>query len=154
MQQEYTKEQLWKLYDHLPAELKEAIFSAETADAIYDTCIRNGIEESRIPEFASLAGNVLLGLLVPDDFQIALEKELKIKKDIARKIAQEINRFVFFPVKNHLAALHMTGITRPTEPAKFNQEKPAEEKPAIEESAREINPKTSGKDTYRENVEG
>jgi hypothetical protein len=43
MPEEYTKEQLWKLYEKLLEELKEAIFSEETANSIWDICSRNGI---------------------------------------------------------------------------------------------------------------
>ncbi len=38
----YPKEQLWELYENLPKELQEAIFSSENADKIYDICTRNG----------------------------------------------------------------------------------------------------------------
>ena len=42
---EYTKEQFWKLYEKLPAELKEAVFSDEVGDHILDACAKNGVAD-------------------------------------------------------------------------------------------------------------
>ena len=113
MPEEYTREQLWKLYEKLPGELKEAIFSVETADNIYDICQRNNIEDDRISEIARYTGRVLLGILPLDEFQETLEKELKLKKDKAKKVVQEINRFIFYPVKNSLEEIYKAPITPP-----------------------------------------
>ena len=62
MTEEFSREQLWKLYEKLPPELREAIFSEETANNIWDICIRNGIEDNRISEIAKYVGRVLLGV--------------------------------------------------------------------------------------------
>ena len=58
MPKEYTREQLWKLYEKLPGELKEAIFSVGTADSIYDICERNKIEDDRVSEIARYTGRL------------------------------------------------------------------------------------------------
>lgn len=99
---EYTKEKLWKIYQGLPEELKEAIFSVKTADSIYNACAKNGIEDNRVSEVARYTGRVLLGLISKDDFQKALEKKVKLKKDIAKAIVKNIDHYVFFPVKASL----------------------------------------------------
>jgi hypothetical protein len=106
MSQEYTKEEFWKLYEKLPQELKDAIFSGETADHIKSICGRYNIEEKNIPEMAKQIGNVLLGLLPPDDFPNVLELELKIDREVTEKMMREINRFIFYPVKPALEQLY------------------------------------------------
>ena len=141
MTKEYTKEELWKLYEKLPQELKEAVFSEETADHIYDICIRSGIEDERISEIARYSGRVLMGILPPDEFQKTLEIELKLKPDIAKGVAQEINRFIFYPVKTNLEELYKIEITPSAKPTKITP--PPEEKP----------PTQSGEDVYRETIE-
>lgn len=158
---DYTKEQLWKVYEKLPEDLKEAIFSAETADNIYDICTRNGIEDDKISEIAKLTGRVLMGILPPEDFQETLEKELKLKKDIAKKIAHEINRFIFFPVKESLAALYIMEVVPPVKPSVgpspirpaeiVLSEVPSEEIPSEVAPPKEEQPKRV--DVYREPVE-
>lgn len=125
MSKEYTQEQLWKLYEKLPGELKEAIFSVGTADGIYDICERNGVEE--ISEVAKYTGWVLFGVLSPDEFQKTLEKEIELKKDKAKKVAREINRFIFYPVKTSLEEIYKTPLTPP--PAGIEVAPPPEEKP-------------------------
>ena len=143
MAREYTREELWKLYQKLPEELKEAIFSEETAENIWNICERNNVE--KISSVAKYVGNVLVGVLPPEDFQETLEKELKIKKEVAKKVAQEINRFIFFPVRPALEQLYKAEIT----PLEKTPEKPTEQEKIEEEK-----PKTPPKpDIYREPIE-
>ena len=141
---DYTREQLWKLYEKLPEELKEAVFSEETANSIGDICERNGIEE-KISEVAKYTGRVLLGILPPDEFQTALEKEARLAKDKAKRVAQEINRFIFYPVKESLASLYKTGA--PPTPLETRLAPPIEETPPTQEE------KSEEADVYREPIE-
>jgi len=138
---EYKKEQLWKLYEKLPEELKEAVFAEETANNIDDICTRNGIEDNRISEIARYTGRVLMGVLPPEDFQETLEKELKLEKDLAKKVSQEINRFIFYPVKASLEELYKIEIAPPAKPTGITP--PPEEKPPV----------PPGEDIYRESIE-
>ena len=140
MAKQYTSEQFWKLYEKLPQELKDVLFTEETGNNIYEICQKNEIEEN-LDEVVEYVGQVLVGVLPPEDFQEILEKELKIKKDIAKKVAREINRFVFYPVKPALEDLYKMEITAP--------EKPKEELKAKEKKP-EIPP---SKDVYRELIE-
>jgi len=139
---EYPKEQMWKIYEQLPDELKDAIFSEETSETVHNICEKNGIEEyDKISEVARLTGHVLLGLIPPNEFQENLEQQLKIKEGIAKKINFEIYRFVFYPVKESLASLYQTEIT-PTK--RMIQEK------SVKKSEQK---KSTKKDVYRESVE-
>ena len=123
MLKEYTREQLQKLYKKLPEELQDAIYSKETADSIYDICERNNIEEKSI--VAKLVGRVLLGILAPDEFQEAIEKELKLSREKAKEVAWEVSRFIFYPVRIHLEKLYQIEITPfPTTPFSVKKEKP------------------------------
>ena len=106
MAKEYTKDQIWELFEQLPEELKDAIFAVKTADEIYDACEKNNVEKEKIPAIAKLAGNVMLGILPLDEFQQDLEKEIKLNPEIAKNVFQRIHRFVFFPVKNELEKLY------------------------------------------------
>lgn len=140
MAKEYTREQFWKLYEKLPQELKDALFAEETGDNIYDICKRNKIIEN-LEEIVEYVGQVLVGVLPPDEFQEILEKKLKLKKEVAKKVAQEINRFIFYPVKSNLEELYRVSITPP--PATPKVSPLPEEKP----------PTPPEKDIYREFIE-
>ena len=149
----YTKDQLWKLYDKLPAELQEAVFSEETAGYIGTVCERYGLEENKISEVAKFVGRVLMGVLPPKSFQEVLAKEIGLKKDAAQQISHEINRFVFAPVKDHLNQIYHIG-TEPPKKTAIPLEEAQESKPEQETTAP---PKTEEKptrpDAYREPLE-
>jgi len=142
MTEKLLTEQFWKLYEKLPQELKDALFAEETGNNIYDICKKNGVEEN-LEAIVDLIGQVLVGVLVPEDFQETIEKELRLEKKAAKKITQEINRFIFYPVKPALEQLYKIE-TAPSE-------KPTE-KPGVEtEQKKPEAPPT--KDTYREPIE-
>lgn len=147
MPNQYTKDEIWKIHEKLPQELQEAVFSAETADAIFNSCERNNVEV--VSRVAYYTGLVLMGLILPQDFAATLKKELGLAKTIAESVASEINRFVFYPVKPALEQLHRMEIEVT---AKVVTPKPEEQSEQSEES--EEKPEEPGKsDSYREPVE-
>jgi len=139
MVKKYTSEQFWKLYEKLPQELKDALFAEETGNNIYEVCKRNEIADN-LEEIVEYVGQVLVGVLPPEEFQKTLEEELKLEKDLAKKIAQEINRFIFYPVKPCLEELYKIEIAPPA-------------KPKITPPPEEKLPAPPAKDIYRETVE-
>ena len=147
-----TPEQFWKLYGHLPAELKETIFSQETADYIYEACAKNKVAEDKVPQVASLVGNVLLGLALPEEFSKVLEKSAGVKKDAAINIAREITRFIFFPVKESLSQLHKIDVA-PQASAAASQTKKAASAVAAPSQEAPVPATTKKEDTYRESFE-
>ncbi len=98
-------EKFWKLYKELPKELQEVILSEKTGEEVFDICERYQIQE-RGEEILDFVGLVLIGLLPPEDFQLALEKDLKLSPEIAEKVSREIFRFIFFPVKFSLEKIY------------------------------------------------
>jgi len=146
MGRKYTSEQFWKLYEKLPQELKDALFAEETGDNIYDVCKRNGVLEN-LEEIVEYVGQVLVGVTPPDEFRESLEKDLGIEKEAAKKVAQEINRFIFYPVKTSLEEVYKIPIAPPPAGPKVTPSPeispPSEGKPAT----------PSAKDTYREQIE-
>lgn len=141
MLKKYASEQFWKLYEKLPQELKDVLWAEETGNNIYDVCQRYEIEEN-LEDVVDLVGQVLVGVLPPEDFQATLEKELKLEKETAKKAGQEINRFIFYPVRTDLEKLYKTEIAVSVKSIEVEQE----EQPTA--------PKTSPeKDSYREPLE-
>ncbi len=140
MSEKYTKEQLWKLYKKLPQELREVVFSGETANNIYDACEKNNIEN--ISQLTRYVQDVLLGILSTAEFEQTIKKELKLTKQTAKKVAQQINRFIFYPVRPLLEELYKVEITPPS------LEKPGlVTKTPVPEKEESTPPR---KDTYRE----
>ena len=154
---QYNQDEMWKIYEKLPEELKQAVFSAENADHTFSICERHGVNECS--KVASLIGLVLMGVLLPRNFEAALVKDLGLDSDTAQRVAQEVNRFIFYPVKQQLEQLH----------AKFGEQESEieiptprhsddyltkrgqtqeQEKPVFTEEQQQTE-----KDTYRETIE-
>ena len=139
--QKYSKEQFWKLYEKLPQELRDALWAEDTGDTIYEITARYKAS-AHLERVVQLVAQVLSGLLLPQDLRASLE-QLGIKSDSAKGIAQELNRFVFYPVKPALEQLHQMEIKVT---AKVVTPGPGEER---EEQSPE---KPSGPDHYREEI--
>lgn len=146
MQRQYTKDELWKLYDKLPQELKELVFANETAEHIANICERFLVPQELVPKVATETGNVLLGLLTPEEFQKNLVKDIGLKKDVAQGVAREINRFIFYPVKPALEQLHKMEI-------EVSAKVVTPEPPLEPEVSLEPRDENKGEDTYREPIE-
>lgn len=146
MLKQYTKEQLEQIYQKLPEELQEALFSLETAENIGQVCENYGILDARVSEVAKYAGHVLMGLTLPQEFSGTLETDVKLSKTLADTIARDINRLVFYPVKPALEQLHRMEIEVT---AKIVTPKPPQETEEPQESPEE----QKGDDTYREPLE-
>lgn len=143
MVDDYPKEELQKIYEALPEDLKEALFSEKTAGDIYDICVENGIEGKNL-EVAKYVGHVLLGLLSPDEFEKTLKEKMVLGDETLKKVSQGITRLVFIPLKTNLEVLYKIKIEIPEPP----------KEPLKRETLAEQAPKKQfGKDTYREPIE-
>ena len=139
MAKKYKEKQFWQLYAKLPQELKDAVFAEETDNSIYETCERNKITDKH-EQIIEYVGQVLIGLLKPDEFQATIEQELELDTSVAKKVTREINRFIFFPVKRGLEDIYSMEIIPP---AQMKTPRQTKKKPI----------KRGRKDAYRELAE-
>jgi len=147
MFEDYTTEQLRKLYYHLPEELQEASTSPETTAFIETACKRHKLSPEKTDKVIELTGYVFLGLLPPEELPEALVKELKLKKTTANKVYQEIYRSVFFPLKYQLYQLyHRAGgpLETPKGLAEKTEAKEEPEKKISEEKKGALEKETTG----------
>ena len=140
---QYPKEQLSELYESLPEKLQEALYSDQNGKSIKEICGEKSItDDNTLFEINKYVGYVLFGLLPPDNLSSSLEKELKIKKEDAEYIGNQISRLVFLPIKDVLEPLYGIKI-------KVKEEKkdsvPIKKKEDIAE-------KSSEKNIYREPI--
>ena len=154
MLENYPKEKLQEIYESIPQDLKEALFSQETANSIHEACTKNSVGEEKIPEVAKHTGYVLMGLLPPDELEKTLEFKVGLTNEQAKNINQEITRFVFFPLRAILETLYKTEVSQVAKPKSPEGFLATEEAAAEDISKKEKPPaKRRGKDTYREPVE-
>ncbi len=102
--EELSQKELQEIYKTLSDNLKDAISSEDTADAIWNICKLHDVEKTS--DVAKIVGQVLMGLLSPDMLIQTLQNELGLSEDIAKKVGMEIEHFIFNPVKDELDALY------------------------------------------------
>ena len=126
-----TREEFWKLYKVLPEDLKEALFSVDTQDAIVNICKLCDIEDET--KVAEIVGDVLIGLLPPEEFKEEAKKKLNLDENKAKKLDMYIQHYIFNPVADDLRELY------------HPEEKEIKEKEVVE--------KPKVRDIYRESIE-
>ena len=99
---EYSKEQLWELYEQLPENLKQAVFSVEIGELIKKICDESDLKDSYSTVLKQV-GYVFLGILSPNEFKETLENPIAFTR---------INNEVFLNFKNDLDLLYETDIER------------------------------------------
>lgn len=98
--------QLMEIYKKLPEDLKDAIFSVDSADITRNIGEKNKLTIDKIGELASETGRVMLGITHPNDFISNLADRLETDKEKARAIANDINEQIFKPVRDSLRKIH------------------------------------------------
>ena len=102
---ELTKEQRWEILDSLPENLREAIFSGETSEAITSICQLHDVEDTAV--IGKIIGQVLMGLLPPDRISETIKKRLPVlEESLCNTLAIEIQHYILDPVMNDLMTLY------------------------------------------------
>ena len=160
----------------LPEDLKNAIFSIDSAETIQAIGKKSNLPIDKIGELADETGLVMLGLTHPNNFISNLAERLKLDKESARKIAEEINTQIFAKVRESLKKIHGVETlsqgedTREQILKEIERDETKEEIPGILKGTTELHPfeaktkeevlrlppeekKYSGGDPYREPIE-
>ena len=128
-----SKQQARDRWDTLPDNLKEAIFSEVNADIVWRVGEANHLNEGKIREIATVAGDVVMGFLHPDpdDVSREIQARINIPRPLALDIAKELARKIFLPLKNDLDRIYSPvgseTLTRPLEsviPVEITETKP------------------------------
>lgn len=106
----YTKEQLEVQYEKLPDVLKDAIFSVEIAEKMFEIGKKHGLTMEKTGFAAEETGFIILGLLPPREFAGSLARRLDIETDKATALASDINHQVFFPLREALKETHQIDV--------------------------------------------
>src|SRR3989338_2856841 len=104
--QNYTDQQISQMYDNLPEDLKDSIFSVDTTSVVNEIGRKYGLAIDKIGDLANETGMVMLGVTHPNEFIGNLADRLEVDKEKARAIAQEINEQIFKKVRESLRKIH------------------------------------------------
>lgn len=156
------KNQYPEFFKEASDKLMELAVSQETASQIAEICLKNGVEEEqKIEKIAYYISFVLLSQLPPATLPKALEKNLPLKPETAKKISEEVNQLIFAPVKDDLTELYKEVTPeRVEEPTpSLSEEKPKKSPPLPAETpakaglSEEKAKRPPKEDAYRESVE-
>ncbi len=95
-----------KHYEGLPAILKQALFSTEIAEKMFEIGKKFGLTIEKTGIMAEETGYIMLGLTRPNELVGNLASELGTGTDQAQDIAAEINHQIFFPLREELKRTH------------------------------------------------
>ena len=132
----YTPQQLREIYQKLPEDVKDAIFSVDTSEIIREIGEKHKLMIDKIGELADETGLVMLGLTHPNEFISHLTERLEVEHEIAKEIAEDINSKVFFPIRENLKKIH--GIEKTEE--EISKDRPSESAPEVSVSMQKISP--------------
>lgn len=103
---DYTDEQIVKMYENLPDDLRAAIFGVNTSKIVEDIGRKHNLAIDKIGDLGNETGMVMLGVTHPNDFITNLSERLEVDKAKAKEIAEDINVNVFKKVRESLKKIH------------------------------------------------
>src|SRR3989344_9664757 len=104
MSKEKNEEALKRIKTIHP-DLRRAVASSVNADKIFEIGKNYNLLVDKIGELASETMYLMLGVTHPNEFVGNLAERLQVDRQTASKIADDINREIFSPVREHLRAL-------------------------------------------------
>ena len=93
-------------YRELPPDVREAIFSVDSADIIQSIAKKNNLTVDKMSELADEIGLLMLGNTEPKDFISNISRRLGVDKKTARDITAEVNDRIFTKIRESLKKIH------------------------------------------------
>ena len=132
----FSQEKIDAQYKKLPEPLREALYSAEIAQKIFEIGKKNGLNVDKIGLLAEEVGYVILGLTRGNEFANLLKEVLQINEEKAHAIVEEVNLQIFSPIREDLKTAHEFE-SRETSPPKIDL---SAQKPLTSSSTSAIRP--------------
>ena len=101
-QKQIIQREILRRYDSLRPEIKNAMISMSSAEAIRDIGRKNSLDKKRTGVLAEEIGYILLGVIDRSNFVDDLTDILEVDKNKASEIAEETTQKIFVPVKDAL----------------------------------------------------
>ncbi len=99
-----NQKEFWAIFKNLSDDLKTALVSEDTSEAIWNISQICNIE--KVSSLAKIVRNVLVGLLPPKNFREAVKKEFNMSDADSQKLEVYIQHYIFNPVSDDLESLY------------------------------------------------
>lgn len=120
------QQQIKSVFVRLPQEIRDLITSEDFNDRIEVIAKKHGLDEDQTGALIRTTVRLLIGVIAPTQFVVAVTENIEIDREKASLIAQDINRDIFNPVKEELKQVHALPGSGASSPAP----KPASPTPA------------------------
>jgi len=101
-----TKETIKEQFKKLPQDIKDAILAADLPEKFKTIANKHKLRVDQGSVLENETMFVMLGLEHPDDYTNNLKKEAGMSDEEAEKIAEEVSRTIFLPIRASLQKLH------------------------------------------------
>lgn len=91
-----------KVFRKIPEELQEVVASMEMVDSVRAPAKSAGLSEEQVDKIEIASLTILLGMEKPENLGEKI-KSFGINDEIARKVASELDKTVFFPIRDLLS---------------------------------------------------
>jgi hypothetical protein len=102
MDKEQLQKTIVEYYGKLPKEAQDVFSSMAWMEKLKDIGVKYSLDEKQMEVLGTETTLVLLGIIHIEEYNTALEKDLKLPKEITDKIASEMNEGVLKTVKEQL----------------------------------------------------
>lgn len=106
MPTELKPEELRKLYLALPQDVRDAIFSVDTARSLEEIAKKHGLHIDKLDVLATAVSEIMLAIASPHGFGKRLQDGLGVDAAKAADITKDINERVFKPIRESLMKIH------------------------------------------------
>lgn len=103
------QQQIKSVFARLPEEIRDLITSEDFNDRIEIIAKKHGLDEDQTGTLIRTTVRLLIGVIPPTQFVLAVTENIEVERDKAALIAQDINRDIFNPVKEELKQVHALG---------------------------------------------
>ena len=93
-------------YFQLPQDIRQIMFTVETADKIRAIGQKNNLNKDQLWWASYTVGMILLGETNIVDFVKTLQEKCSLTEEPARQLARDINQAILLPVKESLKKIH------------------------------------------------
>lgn len=100
------QQQIKSVFARLPQEIRDLITSEDFNDRIEVIAKKHGLDDVETGTLIRTTVRLLIGVIAPTQFVLAVTENIEIERDKAALIAQDINRDIFNPVKEELKQVH------------------------------------------------
>lgn len=128
-----AKKILFERFQSLPPALQQAIRSGNLRDKLKGIAEKFKLHIDQAAALENQTVTVMMGLQTPLEYAKSLEDELLVSEDTSYYIAEEVNKEIFLPIREHLKKLFEDEGRRAEEEAKQRENIP--QKPVAPQSA-------------------